>query len=75
MGSEDFSLLAPEGVPYDYWYVTSTPPAVWETAPGADRAEKFGNVPGNHSPVFAPDPSVLVPGVRTLVSAALSRLA
>ncbi|MFE2050947.1 amidohydrolase [Streptomyces sp. NPDC059459] len=75
MGSEDFSLLAPEGVPYDYWYVTSTPAAVWEAASGADRAEKFGNVPGNHSPVFAPDPAVLVPGVRTLVSAALSRLA
>lgn len=74
MGSEDFSLLAPEGVPYDFWYVTSTPPAVWEAAPGADLAEKIGNVPGNHSPLFAPDLSVLLPGVRTLVSAALSRL-
>lgn len=75
MGSEDFSLLAPPGVPYDYWYVTSTPAAVWEAAPGAELLEKFANVPGNHSPLFAPDPSVLVPGVRTLVSAALSRLA
>ncbi|MFD3512992.1 amidohydrolase [Streptomyces sp. NPDC058657] len=75
MGSEDFSLLAPEGVPYDYWYVTSTPAEVWEAAPGADLAEKFAQVPGNHSPAFAPDPSVLLPGVRTLVSAALSRLA
>ncbi|CAM5374718.1 amidohydrolase [Streptomyces atroolivaceus] len=74
MGSEDFSLLAPEGVPYDFWYVTSTPPAVWDAAPGADLAEKIGNVPGNHSPLFAPDLSVLLPGVRTLVSAALSRL-
>ncbi|KUN80848.1 amidohydrolase [Streptomyces griseoruber] len=75
MGSEDFSLLAPQGVPYDYWYVTSTPAAVWEAAPGEELREKFANVPGNHSPLFAPDPSVLVPGVRTLVSAALSRLA
>ncbi len=75
MGSEDFSLLAPAGVPYDYWYVTSTPADVWEAAPGTDLAEKIGKVPGNHSPLFAPDPSVLVPGVRTLVSAALSRLA
>ncbi|MFF1358549.1 amidohydrolase [Streptomyces sp. NPDC058297] len=75
MGSEDFSLLAPDGVPYDYWYVTSTPTDVWEAAPGTDLAEKIGNVPGNHSPLFAPDLSVLVPGVRTLVSAALSRLA
>ncbi|MER5260002.1 MULTISPECIES: amidohydrolase [unclassified Streptomyces] len=75
MGSEDFSLLAPEGVPYDYWYVTSTPPTAWEAAPGTGLADKIGNVPGNHSPSFAPDPSVLVPGVQTLVSAALSRLA
>ncbi|MEU9095855.1 amidohydrolase [Streptomyces sp. NPDC048428] len=74
MGSEDFSLLAPDGVPYDYWYVTSTPADVWEAAPGTDLAEKIGKVPGNHSPLFAPDPSVLEPGVRTLVSAALSRL-
>ncbi|MBC9713206.1 amidohydrolase [Streptomyces sp. TRM66268-LWL] len=75
MGSEDFSLLAPEGVPYDFWYVTSTPADVWEAAGGTELAEKFANVPSNHSPLFAPDPSVLVPGVRTLVSAALSRLA
>ncbi|MPY34328.1 amidohydrolase [Streptomyces adustus] len=74
MGSEDFSLLAPPGVPYDYWYVTSTPADVWEAAPGTELAEKVAAVPGNHSPLFAPDPSVLVPGVRTLVSAALSRL-
>jgi hippurate hydrolase len=75
MGSEDFSLLAPEGVPYDYWYVTSTPAAAWESAPGTDLTEKFSRVPGNHSPLFAPDPSVLVPGALTLASAALSRLA
>ncbi|KOV52661.1 amidohydrolase [Streptomyces sp. AS58] len=73
-GSEDFSLLAPKGVPYDYWYVTTTPPGVWEAAPGDGLLERLGNVPGNHSPLFAPDPSVLVPGVLTLVSAALSRL-
>ncbi|MFF3846072.1 amidohydrolase [Streptomyces sp. NPDC002328] len=75
MGSEDFSLLAPEGVPYDFWYVTSTPAEVWEAAPGEELTEKFVNVPGNHSPLFAPDLSVVLPGVRTLVSAALSRLA
>jgi amidohydrolase len=75
MGSEDFSLLAPEGVPYDFWYVTSTPHAAWDAAPGERLEEKLAQVPGNHSPLFAPDPSVLAPGVRTLVSAALSRLA
>ncbi|MFE6282134.1 amidohydrolase [Streptomyces sp. NPDC057877] len=74
MGSEDFSLLAPPGVPYDYWFVTSTPPAVWDAVPGVELAEKIGRVPSNHSPLFAPDPAVLVPGARTLVSAALSRL-
>ncbi|MEV5486569.1 amidohydrolase [Streptomyces bobili] len=74
MGSEDFSLLAPDGVPYDYWYVTSTPAGVWEAAPGEELAQKIDAVPGNHSPLFAPDLSVVVPGVRTLVSAALSRL-
>ncbi|MBQ1089935.1 amidohydrolase [Streptomyces sp. B93] len=74
MGSEDFSRLAPPGVPYDYWFVTSTPAAVWDAVPGADMAEKLGKVPSNHSPLFAPDPVVLVPGVRALVSAALSGL-
>ncbi|MET8975586.1 amidohydrolase [Streptomyces sp. NPDC004539] len=74
MGSEDFSLLAPEGVPYDYWYVTTTPPDVWEAAEGEELTERLANVPGNHSPLFAPDLSVLVPGVRTLVSAALTEL-
>ncbi|MFF9622393.1 amidohydrolase [Streptomyces griseosporeus] len=73
MGSEDFSLLAPEGVPYDYWFVTSTPAAVWEAAPGEDLAGKIDAVPSNHSPSFAPDLSVVLPGVRTLVAAALSR--
>lgn len=75
MGSEDFSLLAPAGVPYDYWLVTSTPAAVWDAAPGEDLLTKLDHVPANHSPLFAPDPSVLLPGVRTLVSAALARWA
>jgi hippurate hydrolase len=74
MGSEDFSLLAPEGVPYDFWFVTTTPAGVWEAAPGADLTEKLDNVPSNHSPRFAPDLAVLLPGTRTLVSAALARL-
>jgi hippurate hydrolase len=55
--------------------VTSTPHAAWDAAPGERLEEKLAQVPGNHSPLFAPDPSVLAPGVRTLVAAALSRLA
>ncbi|MFD3579653.1 amidohydrolase [Streptomyces sp. NPDC058644] len=74
MGSEDFSLLAPTGVPYDFWFVPSTPEATWQAAPGQGLREKITGVPGNHSPLFAPDPSVLLPGVQTLVSAALHGL-
>ncbi|MEV6737461.1 amidohydrolase [Streptomyces sp. NPDC051104] len=74
MGSEDFPHLAPDGVPYAYWFVTTTPADVWEAAPGTDLMEKFAAVPSNHSPHFAPDLSTLVPGVRTLVSGALAHL-
>ena len=74
MGSEDFSKLALGELPYSYWFVTSTPADVWEAAPGADLWEKFDAVPSNHSPHFAPDLSVMGPGVRTLVSGALAYL-
>ncbi|MER6354970.1 amidohydrolase [Streptomyces sp. NPDC001634] len=74
MGSEDFPHLAPDGVPYAYWFVTSTPADVWEAAPGADLMERFAAVPSNHSPHFAPDLSTIAPGVRTLVSGALAHL-
>jgi len=74
MGSEDFSLLVPAGVPYDFWFVPSTAGATWQAAPGQELSEKIMGVPGNHSPLFAPDLSVLLPGVRTLVGAALHEL-
>ncbi|MEU6094410.1 amidohydrolase [Streptomyces sp. NPDC047079] len=74
MGSEDFPHLAADGIPYAYWFVTSTPADVWEAAPGADLMEKFAEVPSNHSPRFAPDLSTLAPGVRALVSGALAHL-
>lgn len=75
MGSEDFPRLVPDGVPYSYWFVTSTPADVWDAAPGTDLMEKFLAVPSNHSPHFAPDLSTVAPGVRTLVSGALACLA
>lgn len=59
----------------DYWHVTATPTDVWAATPGTSTSEKFANVPGNHSPLFAPDPSAVLPGVQALISAALSRLA
>ncbi|WP_329546549.1 amidohydrolase [Streptomyces sp. NBC_01356] len=74
MGSEDFSQLAEGKLPYAYWFVTSTPAAVWDDAPGEDLMTKFDAVPSNHSPLFAPDLSVVAPGVRTLVSGALAYL-
>ncbi|MHC3470149.1 amidohydrolase [Streptomyces sp. 7R007] len=75
MGSEDFPRLARGGIPYSYWFVTTTPAAVWDAAEGDDLMEKFLAVPSNHSPHFAPDPATIAPGVRTLVSGALTCLA
>ncbi|MDQ1007807.1 amidohydrolase [Streptomyces sp. V4I23] len=75
MGSEDFARLAPPGVPYDYWFVTATDVATWEAAQGETLQEKFAHVPGNHSRLFAPDLSVVAPGVQALVSSALTGLA
>ncbi|MER7575585.1 amidohydrolase [Streptomyces sp. NPDC126514] len=74
MGSEDFSRLAVDGLPYSYWFVTSTPPALWDAAPGDDVLRRSESVPSNHSPLFAPDPATVPTGVRTLVSGALSFL-
>ncbi|MGW4567985.1 amidohydrolase [Streptomyces sp. NPDC004561] len=74
MGSEDFPELALGSIPYSYWFVTTTPGAVWEQAAGDTFPEKFAAVPSNHSPHFAPDLSTIAPGVRTLVSGALAML-
>ena len=75
MGSEDFSRLAADGQPYSFWFVTTTPAATWDAAPGGDDLlARLDALPSNHSPHFAPDLSVVGPGVRTLVSAALVHL-
>lgn len=73
-GQRGLPRLVPDGVPYSYWFVTSTPAATWDVAPGTDLMEKFHAVPSNHSPNFAPDLVTVVPGVRTLVSGALEIL-
>ncbi|MDQ1027888.1 amidohydrolase [Streptomyces umbrinus] len=78
MGSEDFPLLAEGGLPYAYWFVTSTPAEVWDaagSAAGGDLMEQLAAVPSNHSPHFAPDLATVGPGVRTLVSGALEMFA
>ncbi|MFI1481749.1 amidohydrolase [Streptomyces sp. NPDC020747] len=77
MGSEDFPLLADGGLPYAYWFVTSTPAEVWDaagSAAGGNLMEQLSAVPSNHSPHFAPDLATVGPGVRTLVSGALEML-
>ncbi|MFE5025031.1 amidohydrolase [Streptomyces sp. NPDC056656] len=78
MGSEDFSELAltPDGqaIPYHYWFLPSTPIAVWDAAPGQSPMAKFGNVPSAHSPNFAPDPAVLDHGVDAMTGAVLAEL-
>ncbi|WP_330305906.1 MULTISPECIES: amidohydrolase [unclassified Streptomyces] len=75
MGSEDFSRLAEGGLPYSYWFVTTTPADVWNATPGGDDVmARLATVPSNHSPLFAPDLSTVAPGVRTLVSGALASL-
>ncbi|WP_411081005.1 amidohydrolase [Streptomyces sp. cmx-18-6] len=79
MGSEDFSELAllPDGrtLPYHYWFLPSTPLAVWNAAPGQSPMTRFGNVPSAHSPDFAPDPAVLDHGVAAMTGAVLAELA
>ncbi|MEU6069351.1 amidohydrolase [Streptomyces sp. NPDC047082] len=74
MGSEDFPQLAVGSIPYSYWFVTTTPAEVWEQASGDELMEKVQQVPSNHSPRFAPDLATVAPGVRTLVSGALTFL-
>ncbi|MFF2225433.1 amidohydrolase [Streptomyces globisporus] len=79
MGSEDFSELAllPDGetLPYHYWFLPSTPLALWNAAPGQTPMARFGNVPSAHSPNFAPDPAVLDHGVAAMTGAVLAELA
>jgi amidohydrolase len=50
--SEDFSVFGREwGVPYAFWFVGGTDP---ETFAKARAAKKLNEIPGNHSPRFAP---------------------
>lgn len=75
LGSEDFSDIA-RGVdaPYSFWLFGGTDPGAWHAAEKAGRLA--GDIPGNHSPHFAP---VIQPtldtGTAALVAAALAWLA
>ncbi|KAK7742377.1 hypothetical protein SLS53_004522 [Cytospora paraplurivora] len=51
MSADDFSLLAPDGIPYAYWTMGCTDPEVWEKH---QREGKLQELPANHSPYFFP---------------------
>ena len=73
--SEDFSdIPSAFGTPYSYWGIGCTDPEVYRAAAESGRIAQ--DVPGNHSPNFAP---VLQPtldtGTQALVVAALAYLA
>jgi amidohydrolase len=51
MASDDFSILAPEGVPYAFWSLGSTERATWEKH---EKEGRLNELPDNHSPYFKP---------------------
>ncbi|SEH02112.1 hippurate hydrolase [Nonomuraea solani] len=75
MGSEDFGVIGDAaGAPSVFWGLGCADPETYERAEREGRLTE--DVPGNHSPAFAP---VIAPtlrtGVETLVTAALAWLA
>lgn len=76
LAAEDFPLLAAGGIPSSYWMLGTVGPRQWRTVPGANAAEKLGNLPTNHSPRFAPNVELALPtGVAALVAAVRTLLA
>jgi hippurate hydrolase len=72
--SEDFGEIADAfGAPYTYWGLGGTDPALLDEAHNAGPPGR--DVPGNHSPRFAPIPQpTLTTGTQALVVAALTWL-
>ncbi|MEU4275817.1 hypothetical protein AB0F57_12935 [Streptomyces tanashiensis] len=61
-------LHGEKDVPLVYWMVGTASPRQWTAS--------AGQLPPNHSPLFAPDPrTALPPCITALTAAALSRLA
>jgi amidohydrolase len=70
--SDDFSLLAPSGIPYAYWNFGSTDHETWEKACDEGR---LNDLPGNHSPLYAPEIVLtLRTGTEAMAVAALTFL-
>ncbi|KAM7187660.1 hypothetical protein V8F33_011127 [Rhypophila sp. PSN 637] len=72
MASDDFSILAPDGIRYAYWTLGSTPLDVWD---GYESEGRLNELPDTHSPLFAPalEPTLRI-GIDTLATAALTFL-
>jgi hippurate hydrolase len=67
--SEDFSVFGRTwGVPYVFWFVGGTDPAVVDQA---RKNKTLNKLPGNHSPKFAPDiHPTLETGLQAMLAAA-----
>lgn len=76
--SEDFPRFAQgpaQPVPTAYWFMGITPLKAWNEAPGNTPEEKMSNLPGPHSPTYAPDrEGSLRKGCESLTVAALACL-
>lgn len=74
LAAEDFPRFAAGGVPTGYWMLGTISPAQWRSATG-DPAARIAQLPGNHSPRYAPHAPLAVPaGIQALTSAALAWL-
>jgi metal-dependent amidase/aminoacylase/carboxypeptidase family protein len=67
--SEDFSIFGRTwGVPYVFWFVGSTDPAVYAKA---KQEKALNKIPSNHSPKFAPQiHPTLETGLQAMLTAA-----
>lgn len=71
--SDDFSILALGRVPYAYWGFGGADPKKWQEAHDQGRSDEL---PGNHSPYYAPIiKPTLETGTHTIALAALTFLA
>jgi amidohydrolase len=82
-GSEDFAYYGVPGpdrydgppIPVSMWFYGSTSPTAWDGAHGPDLRDRIGQMPGQHTPYYAPDRiPTLRRGVEALVAAALAFL-
>lgn len=81
--SEDFGLFglagpqhfAPPNIPYCFWSFGAISTELWAKTPGATPFERATQVPGTHSPLFAPDPGpTLRTGMEAWLAAVLALL-